>query len=68
MRTCSQAKTVAQLETVGILGAVDEEAARSELRRLTTALAALEELQMWVETRLAAEQSGAEVVADRPRA
>jgi len=60
-------ETVAQLEAMGVLGAVDEVKARSELRRLTKELAALEELQAWVESRLAAEQSRAEVVS-RPSA
>jgi hypothetical protein len=50
------ATVVEQLQELGILGAVDERTARSELRRLTRALAALDELQVWVEGRLAAER------------
>ena len=41
------------LEALDILGGIDERTARSELRRLTRALAAVEELQAWVEARLA---------------
>jgi uncharacterized protein (DUF2342 family) len=44
---------VKELESLGILGGIDERTARSELRRLTRALAAVEELQGWVEARLA---------------
>jgi len=58
-----RAGTVTQLEAMGILGRTDEAAARSELRRLTTELAALEELQAWVETRLAGEHSRPEFVS-----
>jgi len=47
---------VEQLRELGILGAIDERTARSELRRLTRALAALEELQVWVEGRLTVER------------
>jgi hypothetical protein len=47
---------VEQLQELGIFGGIDERTARSELRRLTRALAALEELQVWVEGRLAAER------------
>jgi hypothetical protein len=47
---------VEQLLELGMLGGIDERTARSELRRLTRALAALEELQVWVEERLAAER------------
>jgi hypothetical protein len=50
------ATVIGQLQELGILGAIDERTARSELRRLTRALAALEELQVWVEGRLAAER------------
>jgi hypothetical protein len=48
-------RTVKELESLGILGGIDEGTARSELRRLERALAALDELQLWVEARLAAE-------------
>ena len=44
---------VKELEALGILGGIDERTARSELRRLTRTLAAVEELQAWVEARLA---------------
>ena len=52
------AQTVAELEGLGVLGGVDEDAARSDLRRLTKALCAVEELQAWVEMRLGDESSG----------
>jgi len=41
-------------ESLGLLGAVDEVAARKELRELEAALDALEELQSWVEGELSA--------------
>jgi hypothetical protein len=44
---------VARLESLGLF-AIDERAARSELRELESALDALEELQAWVEEELAA--------------
>jgi hypothetical protein len=44
---------VARLEAIGLLGAVDETAARAELRELEAALEAVEELQEWVESELA---------------
>ena len=43
------AKAVAELESGGILGGIDERSARKELQRLTKALEALEQLQAWVE-------------------
>jgi hypothetical protein len=43
---------VERLETIGLLGAIDEPAARAELRELEAALDALEELQSWVENQL----------------
>ena len=43
-----------QLTALGLLGAVDEPAARAELRELEAALDALEELQGWVEGELEA--------------
>lgn len=46
--------TVARLEELGLLGAADERGLREELCRLTGAVEALEELQAWVEERLAA--------------
>jgi hypothetical protein len=44
---------VGRLEGLGLLGAVDERAARAELRELDAALDALGELQAWVEAQLA---------------
>jgi hypothetical protein len=49
------ATAVKELEALGILGGIDERTARNELRRLTRALAALEELQAWIEAQLAQE-------------
>jgi hypothetical protein len=48
------AVAVARLETLGLFGAIDETAARAELRELEAALDALEELQSWVEGELEA--------------
>jgi Spy/CpxP family protein refolding chaperone len=45
--------TIARLESLGLLGTIDESATRAELRELEAALDALEELQAWVETQLA---------------
>ena len=44
---------VTRLQALGLLGAIDEPAARAELRDLEGAIEALEELQSWVETELA---------------
>jgi Spy/CpxP family protein refolding chaperone len=44
---------VARLQALGVLGAIDESAARAELRDLEDAIEALEELQSWVEAELA---------------
>ena len=41
-----------RLEALGLLGAIDETAARGELRELEAALDALEELQSWIESEL----------------
>lgn len=46
--------TVDRLESLGLLGGTDERAAHAELRELEESLAALEELQAWVEAELAA--------------
>jgi hypothetical protein len=47
--------TVDRLESLGLLGGIDERAAsHAELRELEDSLAALEELQAWVEGELAA--------------
>jgi len=43
-----------RLEEFGLLGTIDELAARAELRVLETTLDALEELQAWVEAELSA--------------
>ena len=43
---------IERLEGLGLLGAIDERAARAELRELEAALDALEELQTWVENQL----------------
>jgi hypothetical protein len=45
---------IERLEALGLLGSVDERSTRAELRKLESALAALEELQTWVESELAA--------------
>jgi hypothetical protein len=47
------AATVDRLETLGLLGGIDERSAHAELRELEDSLAALEELQKWVESELA---------------
>jgi hypothetical protein len=44
---------VTRLQALGLLRAIDEPAARAELRHLEGAIEALEELQSWVETELA---------------
>ncbi|HSB38410.1 MAG TPA: hypothetical protein VLD13_04915 [Gaiellaceae bacterium] len=44
---------VERLESLGLFGAVDEAATRSELRELEAALDAVEELQSWLERELA---------------
>jgi hypothetical protein len=46
--------SIERLEALGLLGAVDEPAARAELRELEAALDALEDLQSWVEGELSA--------------
>jgi hypothetical protein len=46
--------TVERLEALGLVGATDEAATRTELRELEASLDALEELQSWVEAELAA--------------
>ena len=45
---------IERLEALGFLGGIDERGTRAELRELETALQALEELQAWVESELAA--------------
>ncbi len=46
------AETVRELESLGILGGIDERTARSEIHRLGPRLEAVEQLQSWVESRL----------------
>jgi hypothetical protein len=46
--------TVDRLESLGLLGVVDERRTRAELRELEESLVALDELQAWVEAELAA--------------
>ena len=48
------AATVDRLESLGLLSRTDQRAAHAELRELEESLAALEELQAWVEGELAA--------------
>ena len=52
-RSVLSPRTVERLEALGYLRALDERAARARLRELEDALDALEELQVWVESRLA---------------
>ena len=47
------AATIERLEGLGLVGSIDEAATRAELRELGAALDALEELQIWVESKLA---------------
>ncbi|MDQ2982694.1 MAG: hypothetical protein M3R70_02035 [Actinomycetota bacterium] len=49
-----EAQTVERLGSLGLLTPFDERALRSELRELEQSLAALEELQAWVEGQLVA--------------
>jgi hypothetical protein len=48
--------SIARLEALGLLRTVESHALRAELRDLACSLAAVEELQAWVEKRLAAAQ------------
>jgi hypothetical protein len=52
-------EAVARLEALGVFSAADALAARDELRELAVSLAALRELQAWVEAKLAAAEGGA---------
>ena len=52
-RTELTESAIERLETLGLLGGIDERATRAELRDLEAALDALEELQAWVEGELA---------------
>lgn len=49
---------VERLESMGVLSRVDEHSTREELHDLARSLAALRELQAWVETKLAAAGDG----------
>ena len=53
-RACDELSAAARkrLESLGLIGAIDERASRAELRELEAALDALEELQSWVENQL----------------
>ncbi len=51
-RRSLDAGTVERLERLGVLTSVDVRAQRAEVGRLASDLAALEELQAWVEARL----------------
>ena len=51
-------ETVERLLDLGLLGAADEAALRRQLADLTSSLAALEELQTWVEIKLAGARDG----------
>ena len=59
--------TVERLERMGALGRVDARAKRAEVAELAANLAALEELQAWVEARLFAVRE-ADYAANDPRA
>ena len=48
--------SIARLESLGVLRLADPREARGELRSLSASLAAVEELQAWVEARLVAVQ------------
>ena len=51
------AATVDRLESLGLFCGTDERSAHAELRELEESLAALEELQAWVEEELAAKNA-----------
>jgi hypothetical protein len=53
-RTELSETAIERLESLRLLGAIDERAVRAELRELEAALDALDELQAWVESELAA--------------
>jgi hypothetical protein len=48
--------SIVRLETLGLIGRCDAHAIRMEIRELAASVAAVEELQGWVEERLAAAQ------------
>jgi hypothetical protein len=53
-RTELSETAIERLESLRLLGAIDERAVRADLRELEAALDALDELQAWVESELAA--------------
>jgi hypothetical protein len=55
---------VARLEALGFLRAVDTKTARAEVVELASAVAAVEELQAWVERRLYAAREGLTLSAE----
>ena len=55
---------VARLEALGFLQAADTRAARAEVAELSAAVAAVEELQAWVERRLYAVREGLTLSAE----
>lgn len=56
------AETVERLERLGVLRSVDSRAQRADIAQLAADLAALEELQAWVEAKLfAAQEDGSRV-------
>ena len=50
--------TVSRLQSLGLLSATDDASLRRQLRELTASLAAVEELQTWVEVKLAGGRDG----------
>ena len=56
--------TLARLEAAGLLPPTDERAQRAEAAELAATLAALEELQAWVEARLFAAREESYVISD----
>jgi hypothetical protein len=58
-RNALPAATVDRLQAIGLLVGTDERQAHAELRELEDSLAAVEELQAWVEEELAAPASAA---------
>jgi hypothetical protein len=57
-RAALAAETIERLERLGIVSRADERAQRAEAARLAADLAAVEELQTWVEARLFEAQEG----------
>ena len=50
--------TCDRLDALGVMSRIDEEAVRAELAELVASLGALRELQVWVESKLAASSDG----------